>query len=89
LFILLYFPCAATIGAIAREAGTAWAGFVAFWSSSVAYVSATLFYQIARIGENPLQAVVVIGLVSLYAILLFIGLRGYANKRQSRVFQTA
>jgi ferrous iron transport protein B len=89
LFILLYFPCAATIGAIAREAGTAWAGFVAFWSTSVAYVSATLFYQIARIGENPLQAVVVIGLVSLYAILLFIGLRGYANKRQSRDFQTA
>ncbi len=82
LFVLLYFPCAATIGAISREAGTSWAGFVAFWTTSVAYVSATLFYQLARIGENPLQAVTTIGLVAAYAVLLFIGLRGYAGKRR-------
>ncbi|MCP4470371.1 MAG: hypothetical protein GY815_06750 [Gammaproteobacteria bacterium] len=81
LFVLLYFPCAATIGAISPEAGTSWAGFVAFWTTSVAYVSATLFYQLARIGENPLQAVTTIGLVAAYAVLLFIGLRGYAGKR--------
>ena len=89
LFILLYFPCAATIGAIAREAGTPWAGFVAFWTTSVAYVTATLFYQLARIGENPLQAGVTIGLVSLYAVALLFGLRGYANRRQRGVMQTA
>ncbi|MCP4389519.1 MAG: ferrous iron transporter B, partial [Gammaproteobacteria bacterium] len=89
LFILLYFPCAATVGAIAREAGTPWAGFVAFWTTSVAYVSATLFYQLARIGDNPLQAMVTIGLVSLYAIILFIGLRSYASRRQRGVLQAA
>ena len=89
LFILLYFPCAATIGVIAREAGAPWAGFVAFWTTSVAYISATLFYQIARIGENPLQAMTTIGLVLLYAVLLFIGIRGYAGKRQTGGLQTA
>jgi len=89
LFILLYFPCAATVGAIAREAGAPWAGFVAFWTTSVAYVSATLFYQLARIGEHPLQAMVTIGLVSLYTLILFIGLRSYANRRQRGAVQTA
>ncbi len=89
LFILLYFPCAATVGAIAREAGTPWAAFVAFWTTSVAYVSATLFYQLARIGESPLQATVTIGLVSFYTIALFIGLRRYANRHQRGVLQTA
>jgi len=89
LFILLYFPCAATVGAIAREAGKPWAGFVAFWTTSVAYVCATLFYQFARIAENPLQATITIGLVSIYAIALFIGLRGYANRRQRGVLRTA
>jgi len=89
LFILLYFPCAATIAVIAREAGRPWAVFEAFWTTSVAYVSATLFYQIARMGENPLQAMITIGLVSLYAILLFIGIRSYANKHQTADLQTA
>jgi ferrous iron transport protein B len=32
LFVLLYFPCAATIGAIKREAGAPWAAFVAGWT---------------------------------------------------------
>jgi ferrous iron transport protein B len=89
LFILLYFPCAATIAVIAREAGRPWAVFVAFWTTSVAYISATLFYQVARLGENPLQSVVTIGLVSLYAVLIFIGLRSYANKHRSGDLQTA
>ncbi len=89
LFILLYFPCAATIAVIAREAGRPWAVFVAFWTTSVAYISATLFYQVARLGGNPLQSVVTIGLVSLYAVLIFIGLRSYANKHRSGDLQTA
>jgi ferrous iron transport protein B len=89
LFILLYFPCAATIAVIAREAGRPWAVFVAFWTTSVAYISATLFYQVARLGENPLQSVVTIGLVSLYAVLIFIGLRSYANKHRSGDLQAA
>ena len=89
LFILLYFPCAATIAVIAREAGRPWAVFVAFWTTSVAYITATLFYQVARMGENPLQAMVTIGLVSLYTILLFIGLRSYASKHQAGELRTA
>jgi ferrous iron transport protein B len=53
LFILLYFPCAATIGAISRETGGAWATFVACWTTGVAYTTSTLFYQIATFSRHP------------------------------------
>ena len=89
LFILLYFPCAATVGAIAREAGRAWALFVAFWTTSLAYVSATLFYQLARYGDNPAQATLTVALVCLYLAVLFAGLRAYANRRQPADWQVA
>jgi ferrous iron transport protein B len=84
LFILLYFPCVATVGAIAREAGRLWAAFVAFWSTSMAYITASLFYQFGQISSDPHQAVVTIILILTYAILLFLGLRNYAGRRQSR-----
>ena len=84
LFILLYFPCVATIGAIAREAGKAWAMFVAFWSTSVAYICAVLFYQSANLTEHPTTASVTIALIIAYAFLLFMALRAYANRKQTR-----
>jgi ferrous iron transport protein B len=56
LFILLYFPCVATIGAIKREAGGAWAGFVALWTTSIAYLASTNFYQAATFSQHPLYS---------------------------------
>jgi ferrous iron transport protein B len=38
LFILLYMPCVATVGAIVKEHGSYWAGFSMLWSFSVPYV---------------------------------------------------
>ena len=89
LFILLYFPCVATIGAIAKEAGRAWAIFVAFWSTSVAYITAVLFYQFSRFSVDPFYASVTIALIIIYTLLLFMGLRSYANKQQIAVVQTS
>jgi ferrous iron transport protein B len=89
LFILLYFPCVATIAAIAREAGRAWAAFVAFWSTSVAYITAVLFYQAARLIESPLHASLTIGLIMAYAVILFLVLRSYASRQQAGVLHTS
>ena len=89
LFILLYFPCVATIGAIAKEAGRAWAAFVAFWSTSVAYITAVLFYQFSRFSVDPFYASVTVALIIVYTLLLFMGLRSYANKKQTVVVQTS
>lgn len=53
LFVLLYFPCAATIAVIARETGRGWAAFVATWTTMVAYLAAATFYQLASFGSHP------------------------------------
>jgi len=66
LFILLYFPCVATVGAIARETGRTWAAFVAIWTTGVAYTTGTLFYQAATFNQHPgSSSAWIIGLVLL------------------------
>ncbi len=84
LFILLYFPCVATIGAIAREAGKPWAAFVAFWTTAVAYYVATVFYQGATLGRHPLSSGLWIGGASAAVAALIVGLRWWgSDKRHS------
>jgi ferrous iron transport protein B len=49
LFILLYFPCIATIAAIKNETGSwRWALFAAAYTTGVAWMVSALFYQIGR-----------------------------------------
>ena len=80
LFVLLYFPCVATIGVIRRETGTAWAAFVATWTTGVAYYTATVFYQSATYAAHPhSSAAWVIGL-SVLLVACIIGLRVWARR---------
>jgi ferrous iron transport protein B len=82
LFILLYSPCVATIGAIRREAGQRWAGFVVAWSTGIAFISASLFYQIATYEAHPKSA---LGWIVGLALILFIiigGLRYWSLRLQ-------
>ena len=60
LFILLYTPCVAAMGAIKNEVGSKWAGFAAVWSFTLAYLAATLCYQIGNFFNNPLYSAVCI-----------------------------
>ena len=47
IFILLYFPCIATIAAIRNETGSwRWASFAALYTTVVAWVTSALVYQI-------------------------------------------
>jgi len=46
LFILIYFPCVAAFGAVKREAGIKFAFGVAAYLTVLAWIVATLFYQI-------------------------------------------
>ncbi len=89
LFILMYFPCAATIGAIVREAGAPWAAFVATWTTGVAYTTATLFYQIATFTRHPgSSAAWIIGL-SIVAIASIMALRKWASRKPTTIAQPA
>jgi ferrous iron transport protein B len=80
LFVLLYFPCVATIGAIRREAGAAWAGFVAAWTTGVAYLTATLFYQVATFNQHPEVAATWIGGLLALFTLSVLSLRIWARR---------
>ena len=61
LFILLYTPCAATMGAMAREVGAKWSLFVASWTLGLAYGAATIAYQSATLADHPLSSALWIG----------------------------
>jgi ferrous iron transport protein B len=89
LFILLYFPCVATIGAIKRESGGAWAGFVALWTTSVAYIASTNFYQIATFSQHPLYSSLWISGSLLTLAACIIGLRMWARKDGKEIKQPA
>ncbi|MBQ6652312.1 MAG: ferrous iron transport protein B, partial [Prevotella sp.] len=48
LFVLLYFPCIATIAAIKSETGSwRWALFTALYTTAIAWAVSALFYQVA------------------------------------------
>ena len=80
LFILLYFPCVATMGAIVRETGGAWAAFVAVWTSATAFTVSTLFYQVATYAEHPASSVGwALGLLG-FASLSILGLRLWGQR---------
>lgn len=53
VFILLYTPCVAVMGAMNRESGPMWASLVIAWSSYLAYWAASCLYQIGTFSANP------------------------------------
>jgi len=49
VFSLLYIPCVAAVGTIRSEAGAKWAWFSVGWTCLVAWVAATLIFQIGSL----------------------------------------
>ena len=68
VFILLYAPCVAVLGAINKEAGWHWMLLVFGWSTGLAYITATVIYQIGTFSVNPLFSS--IWIVSMLTILV-------------------
>jgi len=84
LFVLLYVPCVSTIGTIAREIGTQWAYFSAFWSLSVAYSAAVIFYQLSILLVNPVSAIAWITSLIIANLLIIFGLLHWGYKRSPK-----
>ncbi len=50
LFVLIYFPCIATLVAIKQESGSwKWALFAAFYTTSLAWILTCIVYQVGRL----------------------------------------
>jgi len=80
LFVLLYMPCVATLGAIYKELGGFWAFFSATWNTVIAYTLAVACYQIGTFGAAPMRSVAwllgcAVALLASYAWLMHLGRR--------------
>lgn len=71
LFVLLYMPCAAAMGALVRETGRQWALFTAAWCNYMAFMCATVFYQVATFAAHPEQSLFWIVSYGLSLLLLW------------------
>ena len=81
LFVLLYFPCFAAMGAIYRELGLGWSAFAGVWTTGLAYGVATSFYQAARWQQDPAGAAswiigVAVALALSLAAMRWLGQKG-------------
>ena len=86
VFILLYMPCAATIGAIYKELGAFWATFSTAWSVACAYCLAVITYQIGSFAVAPVASTwtivaALLGLALSFTLLIRWGRRRFDRSR--------
>jgi ferrous iron transport protein B len=74
LFILLYAPCVAATAAIYRETNTGWTLFVVFWTTGIAYMTATIFYQAMTYNQHPDYSLIWITGLCVAFLLVLLGL---------------
>ncbi len=81
LFILIYAPCVAAVGAIFKETSLKWAAFAVSYLTLLAWVISTLFYQVGTFAQHPSSSAAWIGVGVGILLALYAGLR-IAGKRQ-------
>jgi ferrous iron transport protein B len=69
LFILIYFPCVAAMGAVVREIGKGYGWLAMGYLTVLAWIVATLFYQIT-VGHQLIWILVPLVLIGVIAIVL-------------------
>jgi ferrous iron transport protein B len=68
VFVLLYAPCVAVLGAVNKELGWQWTLLVFSWCTGLAYITATVTYQIGVFRVDPL--LFTLWITSMYTILI-------------------
>lgn len=80
LFILMYTPCAAVLGAMAGEFGGRWTAFCAVYTFVLAYCVATLFYQLSQLAVAPGHSLFHIGIIVTIMVFGVLYLRRAGRK---------
>ncbi|MCG3730445.1 Fe(2+) transporter permease subunit FeoB [Vibrio cincinnatiensis] len=89
IFILLYTPCVAAMGAYVREFGSKYARFIAVWTMGLAYGAAALFYQAAHFNDHPVSSGGWILGIVLTSVLVFHYMKRLGRKHQTLEVQLA
>ena len=79
LFILLYAPCAAAMGAIVREVGGNWAKFIALWTTAIAYIVAVCYYQLATYSLTSATVLSYLAAAIVIIVAVIYGLKKKGN----------
>ena len=86
LFVLMYLPCVAAMGAIYRETNAGWTAFVGLWTTNLAYWSAVMFYQVATLPQHPSSSIAwIAGLVAVAVAVIAILRYCRPNQRKRRL----
>jgi ferrous iron transport protein B len=81
LFVLLYMPCVATVGAIYKELGSFWTIFSTTWSVIMAYTIAVIFYQAGQLMTDFNTAAGWIAGMLLMQLICFTALIQWGRRR--------
>lgn len=80
VFVLLYAPCVAVLGAINKEAGWHWTLLVFGWCTGLAYITATVIYQIGTFMVNPLFSSIWIASMLTILTVFILNLKNLSSK---------
>ncbi|WP_234494368.1 Fe(2+) transporter permease subunit FeoB [Vibrio maritimus] len=89
IFILLYTPCVAAMGAYVKEFGQKYARFIAVWTMGLAYGGATLYYQVTHFALHPMTSAVWIVAILAAGALVWKLLKNQGKKQAQMEMQTA
>ncbi|WP_099609702.1 Fe(2+) transporter permease subunit FeoB [Vibrio coralliilyticus] len=81
IFILLYTPCVAAMGAYVREFGQKYARFIAVWTMGLAYGGAVLYYQTMHFTDHPIYSAAWIAGVILVSFAAYRALKAAGQKQ--------
>lgn len=84
VFVLLYAPCVAVLGAVTKEAGWRWTALIFAWSTGLAYIAATVTYQVGTFGQHPVFSGLWIAAMLAILAAFIVNLRRLAPKMQSK-----
>jgi ferrous iron transport protein B len=80
VFVLLYAPCVAVLGAVTKEAGWRYMLVVFSWSTGLAYYVASFIYQVGTFTQHPLFSTLWILLSSAAMGLAIMALRRFGKR---------
>ncbi|MGL6316248.1 Fe(2+) transporter permease subunit FeoB [Vibrio sp. WXL103] len=87
IFILLYTPCIAAMGAYVREFGQVFARYVALYTMGLGYGAATFYYQATHFSQHPVTSAVWMGSIVAFSGACFIVLKRVAAKHDEAKVQ--
>jgi len=80
VFILLYAPCVAVLGAVMKEAGWRYMVIVFSWSTGLAYYMAALIYQLGTFMQHPMFSGIWIAATTALFIAAIMALKRFGRR---------